>query len=138
MKHHSLLFLLLLVFAVGCGNKQLTVQGKVVFSDDGSPLTMGNVIFSNTTFQASGPIDTKGHFTMGSYSEKDGVPPGTYKVAVTGATVDVDATGLNVYDLIEPKFSSPSLSGIEVTIDKTVKNLEIKVDRNPRKNPLAK
>jgi len=136
MKHYSFILLLLFIFVVGCGgNRQITVQGQVVFSDDGSPLTVGSVVFSNATFQASGALDSQGHFTMGSYSERDGVPAGTYNVSVIGAFVDLDSSGMNTYDLIVPKFASPSQSGIEITIDKTVRDLVIKVDRNPQRRP---
>jgi hypothetical protein len=76
---------------------------------------------------------------MGSYREKDGVPPGTYKVGISGATLDLDESGFSIYDLIDPKCASPTLSGIEVTIDKkTVKGLEIKVERNPKPRPAGK
>jgi len=136
MKHTSFIFLALLGFVVGCGSGQTGVQGTVVFSDDGEPLTRGTIIFTTPTFQASSSIDEQGRFTMGSYSDADGVPPGTYKVSISGVFLDLDDTGLNTYSLIDPKFTSTATSGIEITVDKSaIKDLVIKVDRNPHPIP---
>jgi len=138
MKYHSIICLLLLGLVVGCGNRHLGVQGTVVFSDNGEPIPRGTVIFRSPTFQAGGHIDEQGRFTMGSYSEKDGCPPGTYQVAVIGTSIDLDASGLSTYNPVDSKFDNPSTSGMEITIDKTMKNIEIKVDRNPSPNPKGK
>jgi len=129
MKNYSIIVLLLLGFVVGCGSNQVGAGGTVVFSDDGSPVTQGTIIFSTPTFQARSDIDGQGRFTMGSFGAADGLPPGTYNVTIvsTDAAEDPD----NPYSLIDLKYSSPRTSGIEITVDKTVKNLEIKVDRNP-------
>ena len=136
MKYHSFIFLALLGFVIGCGSGQTGVQGTIVFSDDGSPVTQGTIIFTTPTFQASSSIDAQGRFTMGSYSDADGVPPGTYKVSISGVFIDLDASGLNTYSLIDPKFSSTATSGIEITVDKSaIKDLVIKVDRNPQPMP---
>ena len=141
MKYHSLILLALLVFAVGCGNRQVGAGGIVVFSDDGSPvmqgsaLTQGTVFFSTSTFQSRSEIDSQGRFTMGSFGATDGLPPGTYNVSVV-ATDNTDS--MNPYSLIDPKYASPVTSGIEITVDKTVRNLEIRVDRNPNPRPAAR
>ncbi|MDR0871637.1 MAG: carboxypeptidase-like regulatory domain-containing protein [Planctomycetaceae bacterium] len=85
MKH--LLFIihcsLFIVFLTGCGN-QHKLGGKVSFPD-GSPLTCGTIILSNDTFLARANINPDGTYDVGSFSEKDGLPPGKYKVYITGA-----------------------------------------------------
>jgi len=132
MKYYSLTFFLLLGFAVGCGSGQVPMRGTVVFSDDGSPLTTGTVVFSTPTFQAQGDLDRRGHFIMESYGAKDGLPPGTYHVFIRGAFIYVGGT---TYDLIDPKHTGPATSGIEITVDRTTRNLDITVDRNPLPRP---
>jgi len=132
MKTHPIIILLLLVFAAGC-SKQVGAGGTVVFSDDGSPVTQGIVIFSTPTFQSRSDIDEQGRFTMGSFGAVDGLPPGTYNVAII-STDGADTP----YSFIDPKYSNKNTSGLEVTVDKTVKNLEFKVDRNPKPKPVKK
>ena len=136
MKHHSLITLLLCVVIAGCGSGQVGLKGTVVFDDDGSPLTIGTVIFTTDTFQARGIIDEKGTFTMGSYDTQDGLPPGTYKVGIRGATIATNP-GLD-YDLITSKWASPATSGYEVTVEKGMQALEIRVERNPNRTPVKK
>ena len=136
MKHYSIIILLLLVVATGCGNGQVGLKGTVVFDDDGSPLPTGTVIFTTATFQARGDIDQHGTFTMGSFGTKDGLPPGTYKVGITGATVASNPS-LD-YDLITSKWASPSTSGCEITVEKGITALEIRVERNPNTKPVKK
>lgn len=136
MKYHSIIILLLVCFIAGCGSKEVGVQGTVVYSDDGSPVAGGVVIFSTPTFQASGGLNAQGRFTISGNTI--GLPPGTYKVAVSGPTEDLDESGLSTYELVDPKFSSISTSGIEITVDKNTKNLDIKVDRNPAPRPNGK
>lgn len=113
----SLLFLL--VFLSGC-SENMSLTGKVTFSDDGTPLTQGTVFFENDHFVAKGNIKTDGTYVVGSHSQKDGLPPGTYQVYVGGTTVDgFDARGnRTITYTIDPKFESSSQSGLAVTVDK--------------------
>jgi hypothetical protein len=113
----------------GCNGKQVGLSGKVIFSDDGSPVTFGTVCFATPTFQAKGEIQKDGTFTMGSLSASDGLPPGTYQVGILGVTEDLG--GDNIYSILDPKWNSPATSDFTVTVEKTTRNLEIKVDRNP-------
>ena len=90
-KLHSFFSLFILVVASlfsGCGGNA-RITGQVKF-DDGTPLTIGEVIFESNTVQARGPIDTAGKYTMGTIKDGDGVPPGQYRVYVSGA---VEPTG---------------------------------------------
>ena len=134
MKRHSLAFfaiLLLLCVAVGCGG-HVPMTGTVVFDDDGSPLTHGVVILSTPTFQSRGELDSQGRFTMGSYGVADGLPPGTYGVAVVAVETISDTLS---YSLIDPKYSNPEMSGLTLTIEGAIRNYEIRVERNPRPRP---
>jgi hypothetical protein len=135
MTRSFLIFVLLLGLNFGCLNlsgcngKQVGLSGKVVFSDDGSPVTFGTVCFATSTFQAKGEIKKDGTFTMGSIGTSDGLPPGTYQVGILGVTEDIG--GESIYSILDPKWNSPSTSNLTITVENTTRNLEIKVDRNP-------
>jgi hypothetical protein len=134
MKYYPIILLLLLVFAAGC-SKQVGAGGTVVFSDNGTPVPYGSVIFSTPTFQSRSNINGQGRFTMGSYGAADGLPPGTYKVMIH--VVD-DSDADNPYNLLDARYTNKDTSGLEITVDKTVKNLEFRVDRNPKPKPKPK
>lgn len=76
--HFSLVLMLALI--VGCG-KNCAVSGKVTFSD-GTPLTVGRVVFETPTFQATGKIQSDGTYKMGSSKPGDGVPKGDYRISI--------------------------------------------------------
>jgi len=134
MKYHPIIILLLLFLAAGCG-KHVGAGGMVVFSDDGSPVPGGSILFLTPTFQSRSSINGQGQFTMSSFSAADGLPPGTYKVTIH--VVD-DSDADNPYNLIDARYTNKETSGLEITVDKTVKNLEFKVDRNPHPRRVKK
>jgi len=130
------LFLCLIVsgmlFVVGCGENQ-RVKGTVRFSDDQSPLTIGDVRMESDTFSARGRINPDGTFQIGSLRSRDGIPLGTYKVFISGATVESgeNAMGVVYSPLVEEKFTRKDMTPLTVTIDKATKGLDIEVDRAP-------
>lgn len=75
--------LLSLVLGTGCSGN-VHVHGKVAF-DDGSPLTLGTVVFDDGQISARGKLDENGSFRIGSKKADDGLPPGNYKVYIIGA-----------------------------------------------------
>jgi len=84
MKH--LFFAIVITTAVcfvGCG-KGISVNGKVTFPD-GSPLTVGEVVFQTETVMASGRIQPDGTYRLVGAKEGDGIPPNHYGVRITGA-----------------------------------------------------
>jgi len=128
MIKYSPIIILLLCIVVGCGKGHVSLKGKVVFSDDGSPLTLGSVILSKPNFQSRGDLNTKGEFVMESLSARDGLPPGTYQVSIVGA-IEYGLGG-GVRSLVDPKWSNPETSGMTVEVDRKTKFLEITVERN--------
>ncbi|MGL4943310.1 MAG: hypothetical protein ACRC46_08980 [Thermoguttaceae bacterium] len=128
----------------GC-SKNVSMGGKVTFSDDGSPLSVGTVCFESATFLARGEIKPDGTYVIGSLSEKDGLPAGTYKVCIAGAAKEIGKTqidslsgtqmeGMPIYEpLIDEKFAKAATSGIEITVDNKTKSLDFKVDRFKKK-----
>ena len=136
MKNFHITFTLLLVFIIaGCSN-HVQMTGKVTFSDDGSPLTEGTVFFESETFMARGAIFPDGTFRMGSFKQSDGLPPGTYRIYIGGASrwvVTNEATG-DGFDLplIDDRFTSMSRSGLEMVVDGSTRTFDIVVDKHPR------
>ncbi len=139
----ALFSVLLLVACVGCGGR-FKVKGKVVFSD-GSPLTFGTVNFTNNDVICKGQIEKDGTFEMRTFKPGDGVPPGTYKVFISGTSQFVDSgktvkTGNDenaaefhtigvAKDLIPTAYCNPDLSPFDpVTVKGNVKNLELKIE----------
>jgi len=132
--YHSLALLLICVSLCGCSNNQ-RLTGKVTFSDDGSPLTVGLVCFENTENKtiARGNITADGAYTVGFESDKNGIPKGTYRVFITGAVLDKGFDPKTMAQILEPqtdaKHCSPDTSGLTFTADGKTKTFDITVDR---------
>jgi len=90
----GLVILAVIFCAVGC-SKNVKVSGKVTFPD-GSPLTVGTVTFETASFAASGALNENGTYVIGSLSQRDGLPPGTYQVYIAGATYQGGTVNMNV------------------------------------------
>lgn len=116
MRSKSLLFLLftaLFLAASGCSDK-VAVRGKVTFSDDQSPLTVGQVRFQSGTLQARGTLKSDGTYVLGTLSEKDGIPKGKYTVTIA------DAIELMTAESRTGAPAIPVMRPLIVTFEKTV------------------
>ncbi|MDR1962501.1 MAG: carboxypeptidase-like regulatory domain-containing protein [Planctomycetaceae bacterium] len=82
--------LILLLTLTGCSDK-IKLSGKVTYPD-GEPLKTGTIMFSKPDFLARAHIKADGSYDVGSLSAKDGLPPGKYKVFITGAIESVSVT----------------------------------------------
>lgn len=131
MTKNSILFVLSLALLVltGCGNGQIGLSGKVVFSDDGSPVPTGRVIFVTSSFQAYGDLQSDGTFTVSSTGTNDGLPPGKYRVRIDGAQKVVDEAKELSEPLIAVKYTNDNTSGIEIEVVSTTKDIVIEVER---------
>lgn len=114
----------------GCGSNGIKAGGTVKFSD-GSPLTCGTVLFENESSQYVGHIKPDGSFVVSGLKEGDGLPAGTYKVAISGAAEYVaDAEGNETEKfLINPKYISTSTSDLAFDISPENKKIEITVEK---------
>ena len=123
---------ILLIFLSGCSN-HVPLRGTVTFSDDGSPLPSGSVIFETDSFSAVGPIQPDGTYRLGSLKENDGIPPGTYQVYVQGvvqANLSLGGAGAPVAELlVDPKFTSPKTSGLVFEVTSKNRQFDFSVDR---------
>ena len=118
MKH--ILFTIIVagfVCVLGCG-QGVTVQGKVSFPD-GTPLTVGEVVFQTETLMASGRIQPDGTYTLVGAKEGDGIPPGRYGVRIVNAYDSSNTPpGASPMDalppipLIDEKFEKTETSGL--------------------------
>lgn len=136
----TLFSVVLLTLIAGCGNNVL-LTGKVTFSDDGSPLNAGTLLFDNGTTNARANIQPDGTFTVGTLKASDGLSPGEYRVCIAGAikllpcpqNEDADPDN-NIYpppfeQLIDKKYEVFETSGLTITVDASSKQYEISVDR---------
>jgi hypothetical protein len=124
MKHPLLLlFSTAALFAgmTGCSG-HVGLSGTVVYSDSGEPVTSGEIQFSAGTFLARAMIQPNGSFRTGTYKASDGLPPGTYNVAIYSVNE-------HTIPLIHPRYGDWRTSELTITVDKTTTGVEFKVDR---------
>ena len=135
MKHTiiSVIMLLLLLVANGCGSGNQQLTGTVTYSDDGSPVKAGMVVLTSEGKSGRGDIGPDGKFTIGFESEKNGIPKGkTYTVTIVNAQEEtgLDKSGMPIMtQLIDQKYSNAATSGFTFTSDGSTKALDLKVDR---------
>jgi hypothetical protein len=110
------------LFACSAGSEKLTpVVGKVTVN--GAPLAIGGVTFhpdaqkGNTSPHIPvGTLDAQGNYKLMT-ATKEGAPPGWYKVTVSAQEpIDPKNPYAPPKHLINPKFSDPSTSGLEVEV----------------------
>ena len=117
----SLFVVVMFVFLSGGCRKNSAVSGIVTFPD-GTPLTVGQVVFETPDFSTTGRIQADGSYQMGTYKVDDGIPKGKYRVSIQNVMqVQEDwSRGPNVPPItifpkewpIDKKFTSPGTSGL--------------------------
>lgn len=127
MRNDKTIWLVLALLAcLGCGDK-VRVHGTVSFPD-GKPLDTGMVCFQGNSIYARGTLDQKGHYRLSTLKPNDGIPPGNYRIYISGAAMlppdpnyDPEKTSIEKppIDLIDQKYMTPHTSEItcEVTSD---------------------
>lgn len=85
MGNFRVLFLafLMLTICVGC-DRNVHVTGRVTF-ENGQPLTIGQIIFTDDFYMGKSDLDKNGEYSLHTYSRNDGVKKGIYRVYITGA-----------------------------------------------------
>ena len=133
----GLVVVLVILCSAGC-SKNARVSGKVTFPD-GSPLTVGIVTFETETYVATGPLKEDGTYTIGSLSDRDGLPRGSYKVYIAGAMQPAGTQNMNVptasatggqgmmtmampmfVPAVAPKYTKADSSGITCEVKKSM------------------
>jgi hypothetical protein len=100
----------------GCGQAAGTplstvpVKGKVTYK--AQPLTQGTIRFEpdGRGREASGQIQPDGTYILGTHKDGDGAPPGSYRVAITGAI------GAGAKTKIPAKYDGFSSSHLEAEV----------------------
>lgn len=115
-----MLLLVLIFTTIGC-NSKVPMGGKVTFSDNQSPLTVGQVSFRSDTVHAFGCLQPDGTYILGTNKEMDGIPKGTYRVTIDHAVESTTAGA--VRHLIVP------MNETTVVVDGTTTAYDIVVDR---------
>jgi len=152
--YRYLFVLLVLAVVSGCGSGLVPLRGTITFSDDGSPLTMGVILFDDGKTTAKGIIKPDGTYVVGSLKQNDGLAPGLYKISIQAMVADpsgapqipqpmMGAGPAMVtapmppppVSLVAPKYNSARTSGLECNVDKSTKTYDIVVERNPFYNP---
>ena len=132
MKQHQFFsFVLALVFLAGCGGNP-SLKGTVTFSDDGSPVPVGVINFETDSSFSRGTLKSDGTYLVGTLSENDGIPPGTYRVSIVGAVRDTGRVEYNepvMEPLIDEKYSSGTTSGLTLTVPAPQGVYDIQVER---------
>jgi len=130
-------FILLTLFGtfvslgLGC-NGNVHISGKVTYPD-GTPLSTGQILFTDDFYMAKSDISKSGEYSLHSYRRNDGIRKGVYKVYITGAMRfeqddDSKAVGLASFtplgravDLIDRQHTNPDASGWEFDLKKSQK-----------------
>jgi hypothetical protein len=128
--------LILFITFLGCGTNNVKISGTVTFSDDGSPVTAGEVWFDDGIRTARGIIQEDGTFVMGFERENNGVPRGTYQVSIVRA-IKLLPNPDDIYptpseELIDEKYSDKNTSGLSIVVDGS-QQYNITVDRAKNK-----
>jgi hypothetical protein len=122
---------LVFIFFFGCGDN-VSLGGKVTYSDDGTPLENGTIAFTNGTIQARGEVGKDGAYNLGTLKVGDGLPPGSYKVYISGAEkIEPGKTPTTqlISRLIDPKYASPDTTPLTAKVDVSTRTLDFKVDK---------
>ncbi len=128
-----LVVLATMLLFVGCSG-QYPLSGTVTYSDDGSPVPVGTVLFATPTEISQANINPDGTYTVGTYGKNDGLPPGNYSVGVVGVEKVEQKEVRGVMEqihtsLIDPKYQVPENSGLNFNADGKTKTFDIQLDR---------
>ena len=123
-----------LAMVAGCGGGSThPVEGSVTFAD-GSPVTVGSVVFSSVDQQppvsAQGAIHHDGTFSLGTFRPGDGAPAGKYRAVVSEPLpADLDNPPPPT---IHPRFRDFATSGLEFEVVPGPNRFPILVERPAR------
>jgi hypothetical protein len=128
----------MVVMSIGCGNPR--VHGRVVYSDDKTPVERGVVNFVTDNYIARGPIDKNGYYNVGSTKAGNGLPKGDYRIYIT-STVKIlppeNGGGPTYVTVIQLKYEKPDTSGLTLNVTGSQK-FDIEVDRYDASTDSAK
>jgi hypothetical protein len=132
----------LVVFgSAGCnrGPALYAVHGKVVYPD-GTPMKGGTMTCeladNSQKMMSRATINMEdGTFTIMTFKEGDGVPPGKYRALVLGRRNDPKKETIDpeIIGQVHPRYSSYDTSGLEFTVEPSANNeVVLKIERGPK------
>jgi hypothetical protein len=131
------LVLLAAVVLVGCGGaakgpeKQATVPATGILTHKGKPVPNASVIFQSLDGKVSsyGSTDAAGTFTLSTYGNQDGIPPGKYKVIVGAGVLQEVEPGVlpdepkgGFKSPVPSKYGNPATTTIVLDVKEQGKN----------------
>ena len=101
--------------------KTYPTTGTITFSD-GKRFSGGSgafIVFESIEhgLTATGPIDVRGHFALGTYDPGDGAVAGRHRVSITPPTPKGDPDQMRAALSIHPKYQNLDTSELEVTVE---------------------
>jgi hypothetical protein len=114
---------LVLCVLAGCGKGDTVfpVDGKVLV--DGQPLTVGTVIFTPDTSKGNssqaeprGQLDANGVYRVYMTKDREGVPPGWYKISISAQRLKDAKDPLSYVSVIPSKYTNPKTSGLVLQV----------------------
>ncbi|MGL4944572.1 MAG: hypothetical protein ACRC46_15430 [Thermoguttaceae bacterium] len=136
------LSMVLVTFAVGCGETRCKITGKVTFPD-GTPLKMGNVRgVADTGRHLMSKVNEDGSFEFYETQPGDKVPAGhVYKIYFAGVEESDNAPPIRLAPgqmppppvmkppvlLVNEKFTIPNQSGLVLDVPKSSKPIEYNI-----------
>jgi hypothetical protein len=122
------------VALAGCGQGYQPVSGRVVWKD-GTPakeLSGSQVVFESAELKMSarGTIGPDGSFTITTVNPDDGVPAGTYKVAIVEERKSLAAEGSQLAPgLLDVKYYDLNTSGLTADVTSGKNEVTLTVER---------
>jgi hypothetical protein len=121
------LFILSVVLIVpACGPSKKTVfpvKGRVV-DEAGKPLTGATVLFHpvvedpNDVNLPTAHVDESGSYSLTTYVQGDGAPPGEYAVTILWVPQKKNPLGTQAPDRLKGRYANPAKSKIRFTVEK--------------------
>jgi hypothetical protein len=132
--NRSFYFGLVTFTLIGCGGPTLHPVEGVIKYNDGTPLVGGGLITftpvdPEAKFSARGTVKEDGTFKMGTFSEGDGVPEGTYQVAIIPTRPASLRNPPPGWPPLDKKYANCETSELEYTVTPGQKEYNITVEK---------
>ena len=113
---HIILVVMATVTFVGCSDR-VAVTGTVTYAD-GSPVQVGQVVFTDDKLAFRGSLDQNGAYKLGGIKNGDGITPGRYQIyLIDTETTETDEKGnTRAIKHVAQKYLDPETSEITCEI----------------------
>lgn len=92
----------------GCQSRPNSAEVSGVVTLDGEPLPKADVVFTPGDGRSSlGITDQEGKYSLVFTGLKTGAMPGTHRVSITTAVIDLDGDGFQAKEVVPAKYRGP-------------------------------